>query len=141
MSQATASIQDLISTQHRRIDSMVAEIIGAVSETEDLALIRKAFSRMRESLESHLQDEDRLYEPALTSARLPHRHVLEGFLDAHKVFRSRLAEIDADLAHVSHAEAARELIDFVGIFEAHEAAEERMLGHLEAEARLAAVDS
>jgi hypothetical protein len=67
--------------------------------------------------------------------------VLQGFLDAHKVFRSRLAEIDADLAHVSHAEAARELIDFVGIFEAHEAAEERMLGHLEAEARLAAVDA
>ena len=66
--------------------------------------------------------------------------MLQGFLDAHKVFHSRLAEIDADLAQISHAEAARELTDSA-IFEAHEAAEERMLAQLEAEARLAAVSS
>jgi Hemerythrin HHE cation binding domain len=141
MPMAADSIQDLITTQHRRIDSMVAEIVGAVSETEDLALVRASFGRMREALEGHLRDEDRLYESALAGARPPHRYVLQGFLDAHKVFQSRLAEIDADLAQISHAEAARELTGFVAIFEAHEAAEERLLGQLEAEAQLAALGS
>ena len=138
MAKSPNSIQNLISTQHRRIDSMVAEILGAVTETEDLALVRKAFARMRETLESHLDDEERLYEPALNTARPSHRHALQGFLEVHKVFRSRLAEIDADLADVSHAEAARELTDFIAIFEAHEAAEERLIDQLEAETRLAA---
>jgi hypothetical protein len=52
--------RNLITTQHRQIDSMVAEIVGSMSETEDLSLVRKSFGRMREALDAHKVFQSRL---------------------------------------------------------------------------------
>ena len=39
---------------------MVAEIVGSMSETEDLSLVRKSFGRMREALDAHKVFQSRL---------------------------------------------------------------------------------
>jgi len=39
---------------------MVAEIVGSLSETEDLALVRKSLGRMRETLDAYKVFQSRL---------------------------------------------------------------------------------
>jgi hemerythrin len=127
------SIERSIAEQHRRFDSMFEEILAALREGEPPEAIRDAFAQLREALESHIDQEDRLYYPSLRALRPAHRSVLDGLAVAHDAFRTRIEEIDARLGARDLGDAERALGAFGEAFAAHEAAEEQLLARIDAE--------
>jgi iron-sulfur cluster repair protein YtfE (RIC family) len=132
------SIEHAVAEQHRRLDAMFEEALAAMREGAAPDAIRDAFERLREALEAHLAQEDRLYFPSLCALRPVHRSVLDGLVASHDGFRSRLEEIDAQLGTHDLGEAERALGAFCGAFTAHEASEERLLRSIDAEVAEAA---
>lgn len=119
--------------EHRRLDAMFEALLAALRGGSSDTALRERFAEMRESLEAHIDQEDRLYYPAVRALRPVHRDVIEELVRAHELFRARLEEIDGDLARGAIAEAGRELDTFVGAFGEHEATEERLLRAIDAE--------
>lgn len=127
------SLECSIAEQHHRLDAMFEEILVALREGEAREAIRDAFARLREALESHIDQEDRLYYPSLRALRPAHRTVLDGLAVAHDAFRTRLEEIDARLGARDLGDAERAIGVFGEAFAAHEATEERLLARIDAE--------
>ncbi|MCX5738952.1 MAG: hemerythrin domain-containing protein [Proteobacteria bacterium] len=134
------SIERSIAEQHRRFDSMFKEILAALREGEPPEAIRDAFAQLREALESHIDQEDRLYYPSLRALRPADRSVLDGLAVAHDAFRTRLGEIDARLGARDLGDAERAIRAFGEAFAAHEATEERLLARIDAELAATASD-
>jgi len=105
----------------------------ALREDDAPEAIRGAFARLREALESHIDQEDRLYYPSLRALRPAHRTVLDSLVVAHDGFRTRLAEIDAGLDTRDRTDAGIDLGAFAEAFAAHEAVEEQLLRRIDAE--------
>jgi hypothetical protein len=127
------SIEHSISEQHRHLDAMFEETLMALREDDAPEAIRAAFARLREAVESHIDQEDRLYYPSLRALRPAHRGVLDGLVVAHDGFRTRLEEIDVELGADDRVNAARDLGAFAEAFAGHEAVEEQLLRRIDAE--------
>lgn len=127
------SVERSVAEQHRRLDSMFEELLATLREGDDASAARGAFARLREALESHVDQEDRLYYPTLGTLRPKHRAVLDGLIAAHAEMRDRLEEIDARLAARELAEAERALGTFAGAFAVHETVEEQLLRQIDVE--------
>ena len=140
MSWQDRSIEHSIAEQHRRLDALFEEILVAMREHEPPEAIRDAFARLREALESHIDQEDRLYYPSLRALRPAHRDVLYSLSVAHDVFRTRLEEIEAQLGARDLGAAERAIGAFGEAFAAHELTEERLLAHIDAEVAATASD-
>ena len=135
------SLEQAVAEQHRRLDAMFGEALEALRENAAPETVRETFERLRETLETHLAQEDRLYYPSLGALRPVHRAVLDGLVAAHDGFRSRLAEIDARLGRQELGEAERALGAFCKVFAAHEASEEQLLRRIDSEVAEAASSS
>jgi len=120
----------LIAKQHRRIDSLLAEVLGALREGEDGAAVQAAFAAARKEIEQHLDAEDRVYYPALATLRPEQRSRLAPLVSAHAEIRARLARTQSLLAAEAVDEAEAMLAPLVVDLEEHEAAEERLLAEL-----------
>jgi hypothetical protein len=131
MDTRVGSTQRMIATQHRRIDSMIAEVQGALREGEPPARVAEAFDRVRRAIESHMADEDRLYRPALPDLRPDRRAALRASLEAHPWLADWMAGIAQRLAANDVTGLADELAALAHACDAHEAAEERVLGDIE----------
>lgn len=129
------SIEKLISTEHRRLDSVFAEVLAALTEGDEPAAAHEAFARLREQLERHLAQEDRLYYPALRALRPAHRSALLAIASAHEVLRSRLDAIAASAERGALEEVRGGVEALASAFGAHESAEERLLHQLDDELR------
>jgi len=140
MSWEDRSIEHSIAEEHRRLDALFEEILVAMREDEPPEAIRDAFARLREALESHIDQEDRLYYPSLRALRPAHRDVLYSLAAAHDVFRTRLEEIDTRLGARDLGAAERAIGAFGEAFAAHELTEERLLAHIDAEVAATASD-
>ena len=127
------SIERSIAEQHRRLDAMFEEILACLREGESRSAVRDAFARLRDALESHLDQEDRLYYPPLRALRPAHRADLDSLIVAHTGFRTRLDAIGAQLDAPEHADLERTIAAFAEAFGAHEANEERLLARIDAE--------
>jgi hemerythrin len=132
------SIGQAVAEQHRRLDAMFGETLATLRESAAPDVIRLTFERLRDALEAHLTQEDRLYYPSLGVLRPVHRAVLDGLIAAHDGFRSRLEEIEARLGKQDLGEAERALGAFCSAFAAHEASEEQLLRRIDAEVAEAA---
>lgn len=127
------SFEERVAIEHRLLEAIFAEVSAALDDGEPLPAVRDAFARLREALEAHVDQEDRLYYPAVRALRPVHRNVIGGLVGAHELFRSQLGEIDDALARGAIAEAGRALTAFIEAFGEHEAAEERLLRAIDAE--------
>lgn len=127
------SIEHAVAEQHRRLDAMFGEALAAMRESAAPDAIREAFGRLRDALDAHLAQEDRLYYPSLGALRPAHRPVLDALVAAHDGFRSRLEEIEAQMGRQDLGEAERALGAFCSAFAAHEASEEKLLKRIAAE--------
>ena len=132
------SIEHAVAEQHRRLDAMFAEALAAMRESAAADAIGEAFGRLRDALEAHLAQEDRLYYPSLCALRPVHRPVLDALVAAHDGFRARLEEIEAQMGRQDPGEAERALAAFCSAFAAHEASEEKLLKRIDAEVAEAA---
>ena len=135
---ADTSYESSLVAEHRRLESMFAELLGAIGDGEPLDVVRGTFELLREALEAHVDHEDRLYYPALRALRPEHRSAIERLMAGHAEFRARLADVGGALAGGATQQAAAQLEDFVRRFAAHEVAEEALLGEVDADLRASA---
>ncbi len=125
-------MRDSVEAEHRKLDVLFVGMRGAL-ESGDEAQVRDAFARLRQAIEAHFDQEDRLYYPAIRALRPERSAALYDFGEAHAHFRGRFEEIAAgfesqDLERVGHNFEA-----FADAFAKHEVREEELLASLEAE--------
>jgi hypothetical protein len=133
MADEKGSYEGVFAAQHRRLNSHFEGLLEALRAGGAPDALRDDFRRLREALEAHVDQEDRLYYPAVRALRPVHRPVLEELVVAHEIFRSQLGAIEASLAEAAFSAAERALVEFVEGFAAHEAAEEALLRRIDAE--------
>jgi len=128
------SFERRVAEQHRLLDGMFAEVLEAVcAGAEASARARAAFARLREALEVHFDQEERLHYPAVGALSPGRADAVAAIVRAHDGFRAQLAEIHASLASARRDEAERRLRALIEEFVAHEAAEEGLLASLDRE--------
>ncbi len=135
------SIERSIAEQHRRLDAIFEEVLAVLHEREAPDAVRDAFARLRYALESHFDQEDRLYYPSLRALRPAHRAAVDDLALAHGAFRTRLETIGARLGARDFAAAERAIRAFGEAFAAHEATEERLLARIDAELSASTADA
>ncbi len=127
------SLERRVAEQHRLLDGMFTEVLDAVrtAAVEDGA--RAAFTRLREALEVHFDQEEHLHYPAVRALSPGRGDAVSAIVRAHDGFRAQLEGIEASLAAARRAEAEQRLRALVDAFAVHEAAEEGLLRSLDQE--------
>ncbi len=151
------SIDALIRREHGVLDELFSELMDKLTDTlaqnAEPGPAQRALARLRETLERHLLQEERLYYAALRSLAPAHHRALQGFEEAHAQFRTQLAALgdemrgtptkttktakpDETAETTKTAETARALLDSITRdFTRHEADEEALLGEIDRELR------
>ncbi|MEN8181829.1 MAG: hemerythrin domain-containing protein [Myxococcota bacterium] len=130
---AGASVKTDVLEQHRQLDALLEEVREAFQEEGPGESAREAFRRLREALETHFEQEDRLYYPAIWALRPMQKAPLQACVAAHAGFRSRLRDIAERLQRGEVAAALNAFDDLAQAFESHEAVEETVLAELDRE--------
>ena len=130
----TDEMKALIAAAHIALEEILEGAEGALS-VGDASEASEAFRQLREALEAHIEQEDRLYYPVIRSLRPEFSVSIERFAKDHAVFKDNTAAIHAQLEAGSRAEARDALERFRRAFARHEAAEEAMLESLDRAAR------
>jgi hypothetical protein len=116
---------------HRRLQDSYADVQETLAEEPSSEAAREVFAALRESLNVHFEQEDRLYYPAIRSLRPELGPRVAGFADQHDRFRRCLTAIDTLLGAGNRAEALSEFAALTREFGLHEADEEAMLAETE----------
>ncbi len=125
-----SAVERLVASQHRRLDSMFAEVAGALREGEPAPAVRAAFARTRLLVEQHLAAEDRIYGPALsgeTALTPPQRAALAAVSAEHDELRARIARVAEAIDGDGFAAVEPQLAALAADLERHEAIEEDLL--------------
>ena len=122
----TDEMKALIAAAHRALDAFLDGAEGALS-AGGASAASEAFVQLREALEAHIEQEDRLYYPAIRSLRPELEIAIGKFAKDHAAFRDDTAAIQALLEDGLRADARDALERFRKSFVRHEAAEEAML--------------
>jgi hypothetical protein len=122
-----------VAIEHRRLDALFEEVLGALREGRPLEVIRAAFANLGDTLVAHVKQEDRIYYPAVAKLHPQHQVVLNGLVEVHRDFRRRLSAIDKQLTGADVVAAERALGEFAGDFAKHEAVEEQLLRSIQEE--------
>jgi hypothetical protein len=130
-------VRESVEAAHRALDLLFGQARRAF-ETGGAPLARESFAELREALETHFDQEDRLYYPTIRALRPGSRDALARITESHAEYRETFAEIDACLAREEVASAAARFEAFARSFSRHEAMEEGLLRELEREALSAA---
>ncbi|MBW2245566.1 MAG: hemerythrin domain-containing protein [Deltaproteobacteria bacterium] len=123
-------MHDSIVAAHRSLDGLFEITRRSLEEGLGAPAI-DAFCRLREALEAHFEQEDRLYYPPIAALRPEARRSVQEFAASHEVFRERFGEIGGLLERSCFDEAGRAFAEFTEIFVLHEAAEEKLLAELD----------
>lgn len=126
-----------VAAQHRLLDGMFVDVLDAVRTDAADGGAQAAFARLREALEVHFGQEERLHYPAVRALSPSRGDAISAIVRAHEGFRAQLDGIEASLAAARHAEAEQRLEAFVEAFAVHEAAEEGLLRSLDQEIQAA----
>jgi len=113
----------LVRAAHRQIDAWFASTRGAL-EGEQAA---SACAQLRDVLDAHFAQEEKLYFPALWQLRPDHEKSLRGLISAHAIF---LGELDRTAELIDTArpiEAIGCFDELRKLFAAHEVEEEETL--------------
>ncbi len=119
-----------VTAEHRRLDVLLEAALAALASEAEPDAARGTLGALRAALETHFDQESRLYFPAIEALRPDLKPDIQRLLDAHGSFRRRLDHIETRLSERGLAEAHADLQAFSRDFSAHEAAEEAMLVEL-----------
>ncbi len=119
--------------QHRRLDAMFEEVLDSFRPEGPPEAIRGALKELREALETHFDQEDRLYYPSIWALRPDLKPQLKTLVDAHGEFLAQLDRLETLQDRGERAEA-RSVFDYLSaVFKRHEDAEEAVLATLDRE--------
>jgi iron-sulfur cluster repair protein YtfE (RIC family) len=130
---AGASVKTEVQEQHRQLDALLEEVRKAFREGSAREAVRAAFSHLREALETHFEQEERLYYPPIWALRPTQKAPLQACVAAHTGFRSALRDISHLLESDQVTGALETFETFARGFEHHEAVEEAILVELDRE--------
>jgi iron-sulfur cluster repair protein YtfE (RIC family) len=127
------AVKTEILEQHRRMGSLLEKVREDLRAGDAGASVRRSFSELREALETHFEQEDRLYFPSIWALRPSQKARLQSCVATHDALRSMLGEI-ADLLERNEPTRATHTFDLLAEgFESHEALEEEILAELDRE--------
>lgn len=124
-------MEHLVRDAHRGLRGLYAEVHETLAEEPSDEVARETLSALRESLDVHFEQEDRLYYAAIRSLRPHLARRVASFAEQHDRFRWRLTAIDALLGAGDRAKALREFVALTREFGLHEADEEAMLAEMD----------
>jgi hemerythrin len=127
------AVKTEILEQHRRLDAMLNEVRGALRAPDAGEPARETFADLCRALETHFEQEDRLYYPSIGALRPDKKARLQACVTAHDTFRSMLRDIAALLERDDDERASQALDVLAQAFERHEAVEEAVLAELDRE--------
>ena len=117
---------------HRSLAAMFEETRAAFRDGDE-GEAAAAFGRLREELEAHFEQEDRLYYPAIRALRPDRAEAVDRVGTAHEQFIRRFELIVAQIHAVKLDEAERSFEEFAEAFIFHEIREEDLIRSLERE--------
>lgn len=127
------SVEREVFAQHRRLDALFEEVLDSFRPAGPPEATRGALKELREALETHFDQEDRLYYPAIWALRPDLKPTLKTLVDAHGEFVAHLDRLEISLDRGERAEA-RSVFDYLSaVFKRHEDAEEAVLATLDRE--------
>lgn len=122
-----------ILAQHRFLDALLGEVRETFQASDAGRSAREAFSQLRGVLETHFEQEEDLYYPAIWALRPAQKAPLEACVGAHTEFRAMLRQISR-LLEGGQLRGALEALDALAHgFERHEVLEEAVLAELDRE--------
>jgi hypothetical protein len=124
-------VKGQVLAEHRRLDVLFVEAREAFRGEDVSDSATEAFQELREALEIHFEQEDRLYYPAIWALRPDLESGLQDFVAEHDKFRSQIEHIEALLAREDFAGGGRAIEALAGDFGRHEVSEESMLRRLD----------
>jgi hemerythrin len=127
------SVSETLFSEHRDLVTLFVETGAALCQTRCAAEAREAFARLRDALETHFGQEERLYYPTIWALRPERKPPLLRFVRAHEQFRARMGEIAGRLERDLLEDAARGLAEFVQTVGGHQLEEEDLLRSLDQE--------
>lgn len=122
-----------VMAEHRLLDALFADARDAFHAGDALEAARESFATLRDALETHFDQEDRLYYPAIWALRPLRKDALLAAVEAHHAFRTQLRDIDALLAEGEITDARNAFDALAAAFVKHEQQEERALASLDRE--------
>lgn len=123
-------MRDTIAAAHRSLDGLFESTRRSLEESLGPHAI-DAFCRLREALEAHFEQEDRLYYPPIAALRPEARAAIQDFAAIHEAFRAKFREIGALLETGRFEDAGRAFGEFAKEFSIHERNEEKLLAELD----------
>jgi hypothetical protein len=120
-----------VTAAHRRIDGLLARTAATLRADRGEAATRRSFARVRQALDAHFAQEDRLYYPPIWSLRPDLEAVLGALIAAHDRFRAELAALGTLVDRGARTDAAAALASLQEEFTEHERREEEILRSLE----------
>jgi len=125
------AVGDAIRADHRQLEGAFDEVRRALGEASDLESTRDAFAALREQIEIHFDQEDRLYYNTIAGLRPDLKPELDAFTRGHEGFRQELAALASHLDQGRLEEARPVFASLDRSFREHERAEERVLDRID----------
>jgi hemerythrin len=126
-------VESEVFAQHRRLDVLFEEVLDSFRPEGPPEATHEALKELREALETHFDQEDRLYYPAIWALRPDLKPQLKTLVDAHGEFLAQLDRLETLQDRGERAEA-RSVFDYLSaVFKRHEDAEEAALATLHRE--------
>lgn len=122
-----------LAEQHRRLDALFDHANEVMRSARPLAAARELMLQLAKSLDTHLEQEERLYFPTIGALHPTQKPRLASCVAAHDLFRSELRQLEVHLEREDREAATRALESLIASFSEHEAVEEAMLAELEGE--------
>lgn len=126
-------VERQVLAEHRRLDALFLDVREAFQAPDAADSSREVFHSVATALETHFDQEERLYYPAIWALRPKLRRKLQAFLKEHEAFRSELERVDELLSDGDVAAAGRAVDALAESFRRHEVAEEATLRRMESE--------
>ncbi len=127
------AVRQAVQAEHRNLDDLFADVGRIFGELGDLEEMRDAFAALSEMLDVHFEQEDRLYYASIGALRPDLKAEISAISAAHRQFRLELAAIGDQLERGDQATARRSFVALEARFKRHEAMEETLMRHVDAE--------
>ena len=120
-------------TEHRRLGELFEEVVDSLRPDGSPEATREALEELRAALETHFDQEDRLYYPAIWALRPDLEAHLRDLVGSHGDFLARVDCVQGLLGRGERAAARDAFQNLRTAFRRHETAEEDALAALERE--------
>jgi hypothetical protein len=131
---ARDGVREAVSREHRQLDALFDEVLAAFAACrEDPEAVRDAFAALREQLDVHFEQEDRLYYASIGALRPDLSAEIRAISEAHQGFRRESAAIREELERDEVSAARGRVAAFAEAFRRHEAMEHSLLERIEAD--------